>query len=150
MRDRADQLLLAIVDLKTGSYAIPADALQLKLYAGLVLLDPRTRELARPVWRISTTIVQPRADPMPAAGVVRTAHFTRQQILTDTRAYLDVADAATRLDAVEVLARKPGSHCIFCAAKPTCPARRAQREAQAALLFSPVNFDAAELAAFEA
>jgi hypothetical protein len=140
-RDRADQLRLSIVDLKTGSHVIQADALQLKLYAALVLLDPRTRERARPVWHISTTIVQPHASPMPAGGAVRTAHFTRQQILGDTMAYLDVADAATRPDAVGVLARIPGEHCLFCPAKPACPARRAQREAQAALMLSPVSFD---------
>ena len=144
-RDQCDQLRLAIIDLKTGSYLIQADALQLKLYAGLVLLDPRTRERARPVWRISTTIVQPHASPMPEDGAVRTAHFTRQQILDDTMTYLDVADAATRPDAVEVLARNPGSHCLFCPAKPACPARRAQREAHAALLPSPVSFEAEAL-----
>jgi hypothetical protein len=143
-RDRADQLRLSIIDLKTGSY-VKADALQLKLYAALVLLDPRTREWARPVWRISTTIVQPHASPMPRDGAVRTAHFTRAEILSDTMAYLDVADAATRPDAVEVLARTPGNHCMFCPAKPACPARRAQREAHAALLFSPVSFDAEAL-----
>jgi hypothetical protein len=146
-RDGADQRRLSIIDLKTGSYIIQADALQLKLYAALVLLDPRTRELARPVWRISTTIVQPHATPMPADGAVRTAHFTRQQILDDTMTYLDVADAATRPDAVEVLARTPGNHCMFCPAKPACPARRAQREAHAALLLSPVSFDPEEVEA---
>jgi hypothetical protein len=140
-RDRANQLRLSIIDLKTGSYVIQADALQLKLYAALVLLDPRTREQARPVWHISTTIVQPHANPMPEGGAVRTAQFTRQQILADTMAYLDVADAATRPDAVEVLARIPGEHCLFCPAKPACPARRAQREAHTALLLSPVRFD---------
>jgi hypothetical protein len=148
-RDHADQLHLSIIDLKTGSFVIQADALQLKLYAALVLLDPRTRERARPVWHISTTIVQPHANPMPVGGAVRTAHFTRQQILGDTMMYLDVADAATRPDAVEVLARTPGSHCLFCPAKPACPARRVQREAHAALLLSPVSFDADELAAIE-
>lgn len=146
-RDRAHQLHLSIIDLKTGNYVIQADALQLKLYAGLVLLDPRTREQGRPVWRISTTIVQPHASPLPEDGAVRTAHFTRRQILDDTMMYLDVADAATRTDAVEVLARKPGNHCLFCPAKPACPARRAQREAHAALLLSPVSFDAEALEA---
>jgi hypothetical protein len=146
-RDPAHQLHLSIVDLKTGSYLIQEDALQLKLYAGLVLLDPRTRSWARPVWRISTTIVQPHARPMPDRGAIRTAHFTRQQILDYTAAYLDVADAATRPDAVEVLARTPGSHCLFCPAKPACPARRAQRETHAALLFSPVSFDVEALKA---
>jgi hypothetical protein len=149
-RDDASQLRLAVIDLKTGSYAIQADALQLKLYAALVLLDPRTRELARRVWHISTTVVQPHASPMPADGAVRTAHFTRADILTDVMTYLDVADAAIRPDAVEVLARVPGGHCIFCPAKPVCPARRARREAHAALLLSPVSFDAPELAATEA
>lgn len=146
-RDRADQLRLSIIDLKTGSYIIQADALQLKLYAALVLLDPRTRERARHVWHISTTIVQPHASPLPEGGAVRTAHFTRQQILDDTMMYLDVADAATRADAIEVLARKPGNHCLFCPAKPVCPARRAQREAHAALLLSPVSFEAEALEA---
>jgi hypothetical protein len=144
-RDRAGQLHLSIIDLKTGNYVIQEDALQLKLYAALVLLDPRTRERARSIWHISTTIVQPHASPMPTGGAVRTAHFTRQQILGDTIAYLDVADAATRPDAVEVLARKPGNHCLFCPAKPACPARRAQREAHAALLLSPIRFDAEAL-----
>jgi hypothetical protein len=146
-RDRADQLRLSIIDLKTGSYVIQADALQLKLYAALVLFDPRIRERARPIWRISTVVVQPHASPMPAEGAVRTAHFTRQQILDDAMTYLDVADAATRPDAVEVLARKPGDHCIFCPAKPACPARRAQHEAHAALLLSPVSFDPAAVEA---
>jgi hypothetical protein len=141
-RDRANQLRLSIIDLKTGSYVIQADALQLKLYAALILLDPRTRDLARHVWHISTTIVQPHAKPMPADGAVRTAHFTRQQILADTMNYLNVVDAATRLDAIEALQRTPGEHCIFCPAKPACPARRRQREAHAALSFSPVSFDA--------
>jgi hypothetical protein len=149
-RDRADQLRLSIVDLKTGSYVVRANALQLKLYAALVLLDPRTRDLARHVWHISTTIVQPHASPMPADGTVRTACFTRADILADTMAYLDVADAATRPDAVEVLARIPGEHCLFCPAKPACPARRARRDAHAALLLSPLSFDADEAAAFEA
>jgi hypothetical protein len=144
-RDAADQLHLSIIDLKTGSYTIQADALQLKLYAALVLLDPRTREQVRHVWHVSTTIVQPHASPMPEGGVVRTAHFTRRQILDDAMTYLDVADAATRPDAVEVLARNPGTHCLFCPAKPVCPARRAQREAHAALLLSPVSFDAEAL-----
>jgi hypothetical protein len=146
-RDGADQRRLSILDLKTGSYLILADALQLKLYAALVLLDPRLRKLARPVWRISTTIVQPHASPMPAGGAVRTAHFTRAEILAAAMAYLDVADAATQPDAVEVLARTPGNHCMFCPAKPACPARRAQREAHAALLLSPVSFDPEEVEA---
>jgi hypothetical protein len=59
--------------------------------------------------------------------------------------YLDVADAATAPDAVEVLARTPGEHCLFCPAKPGCPARRARREAHATLLLSPVSFDAEAL-----
>jgi hypothetical protein len=79
---------------------------------------------------------------MPARGAVRTAHFTRRDILAEAMSYLDVADAATRADAVEVLARTPGEHCIFCPAKPACPARRARREAHAALLLSPVSSDA--------
>jgi hypothetical protein len=147
-RDQADHLHLSIIDLKTGSYLIQADALQLKLYAALVLLDPRTRDLVRHVWYISTTIVQPHASPMPDGGSVRTARFTRAEILADAMNYLDVADAATRSDAVEVLARKPGDHCVFCPAKPACPARRARREAHAALLFSSVTDT--ELAEFEA
>jgi hypothetical protein len=146
-RDGAHQLHLSIVDLKTGSYLVQADVLQLKLYAALVLLDPRTRAPARSIWRISTTIVQPHANPLPAGGAVRTAHFTRRQILDEAMAYLDVADAATRPDAVEVLARTPGDHCVFCPAKPACPTRRARREAQAALFFSPVSFDAEALEA---
>jgi hypothetical protein len=145
-RDHAARSRLAITDLKTGSYVIQADALQLKLYAGLVLLDPRIRAQAQHVWQISTTIVQPNAQPMPTAGAVRTAHFTRQEILDEVMAYLDVADAATRPDAIEVLERRPGNHCIFCAAKPGCPARRAQREAHAALLLSPVSVDDDDMA----
>jgi hypothetical protein len=146
-RDGALQLHLSIVDLKTGRHPVPADALQLKLYAALVLLDPRTREQARPIWHISTTVVQPHADPLPAGGTVRTEHFTRRQILDTARDYLDVAHAATRSDAVEVLARTPGDHCVFCPAKSACPTRRARREARAALLFSPVSFDAEALEA---
>jgi hypothetical protein len=149
-RDGADRLRLSIIDLKTGSYLVLADALQLKLYAALVLLDPRIRDLVHHVWHVSTTVVQPHASPLPTGGVVRTAHFTRAEILTDAMTYLDVADAAIRPDAVEVLARVPGEHCIFCPAKPVCPARRARREAHAALLLSPVSFDAAELEAIEA
>jgi hypothetical protein len=144
-RDATNQLRLAVVDLKTGSYVVQADALQLKLYAALVLLDPRTRDLARRVGHISTTVVQPHASPMPVGGAVRTVQFTRQEILAAAMAYLDVADAATRPDAVEVLARIPGEHCLFCPAKPACPARRERREAHAALLLSPVSIDAEAL-----
>jgi hypothetical protein len=146
-RDGAHQLHLSIVDLKTGSYLVQAGAMQLKLYAALVLLDPRTRERARHVWRISTTVVQPHAAPLPEGGAVRSEYFTRRQILDTAMAYLDVADAATRPGAVEVLARTPGDHCRFCPAKPACPTRRARREARAALLFSRVSFDADALEA---
>jgi hypothetical protein len=146
-RDENNRVRLSIVDLKTGNHLVAADALQLQLYAALLLLDPRTRDFTRHVWHIDCTVVQPHAKPMPATGAVRTVQFTRREILDSARAYLALADAATALDAVEVLARKPGEHCIFCPAKPACPARRAQREAQAALLFSPVSFDADELAA---
>jgi hypothetical protein len=149
-RDATNRPRLSIIDLKTGNYLVGADALQLKLYAALMLLDPRTRVLTRNTWYIDCTVVQPHIRPVPADGPVRTAQFTRQEILDSAKAYLELADAATALDAVEVLPRRPGDHCIFCPAKPVCPARQAQREAHAALLLSPVNIDADTEAAFDA
>jgi hypothetical protein len=149
-RDPTGRVRLTIVDLKTGTYLVAADALQLQLYAALLLLDPRTRDLVSRVWHIACTVVQPHVRPMPTGGAVRTAHFTRQEILSNASAYLAVADAAVALDAVEALPRRPGEHCIFCPAKPACPARQAQREAHAALLLSPVSIDSDDFAAFEA
>jgi hypothetical protein len=59
--DRQDRQHLGIYDLKSGALKVAPSALQLQLYAALLLLDPRAREALRHVWMIETVVIQPHA-----------------------------------------------------------------------------------------
>jgi hypothetical protein len=129
-RDHKNRLRLNVYDLKSGAYKVAPSALQFSLYAGLLLVDPRTRDALANVWLINTIVVQPHATTTRtnSNGGVSRAQHTHLSILRTTFEYLTLARAATGAFADE-LPLIPGSHCLFCPARIACPVRREKRDA---------------------
>jgi hypothetical protein len=105
--------LVAVVDLKFGIYTVPADALQLAVYAllGAALFGVAPEG-------VITWIVQPRA--LHLHGPARGAHYTPAD-LAAVEHYVRVAAART---AAPDAPRKAGEWCTFCRAAAACETRR--------------------------
>jgi hypothetical protein len=134
-RDDRNRHRLSIYDLKSGSYRVAPSALQLRLYAAFLLLDPRTRDAVADTWLIDTVVVQPHAAAARtqdastnAFGVSRT-HHNHLSILQTAFRYTMAARAAAS-DYAEDLPLVSGEHCLFCAARPGCPVRQKKRNAK--------------------
>ncbi len=133
--------LIEIVDLK-GGRGVVVEAVgnkQLRTYAlGAVLANPGD-------WRtVRATIVQPRA-PHPD-GRIRSEEFDvidlfdwtvdlQEAMAKAAKAQWDFGFASNEGWASAYLAA--GDHCIFCKAKPTCPALRTKALAEAHTFFKP-------------
>jgi hypothetical protein len=105
--------LAAIVDLKFGVYAVPADSLQLAIYGVLA-----TALFSASPDGFTTWIVQPRAAHLH--GPTRGAHYTPSDLSAVER-FIRVAAART---AVADAPRKAGEWCTFCRAAASCEIRR--------------------------
>jgi hypothetical protein len=116
--------LAAIIDLKFGVYAVPADALQLAIYAVLAATVFGTAPGG-----VTTWIVQPRAAHLH--GPARGAHFTSID-LTVVEQYIRCAAARTT---VPDAPRKAGEWCTFCRAAAICETRRQAVTARQKSLF---------------
>lgn len=108
--------LAAIIDFKFGSYVVPADALQLAIYALLA----GARFGITPAG-VTTWIVQPRG--LHLHGPARGAHYTASDLAT-VEQY--VRAAAARTAAPDAL-RQAGEWCTFCRAAAVCATRRMAR-----------------------
>jgi hypothetical protein len=104
--------LAAIVDFKFGSYVVPADSLQLAIYAVLAGTQFGTAPDGVITW-----IVQPRALHMH--GPARGAHYLPTELAT-VEQHIRAAAART---AVADAPRKAGEWCTFCRAA-ACETRR--------------------------
>jgi hypothetical protein len=116
--------LAAIIDLKFGSYAVPADSLQLAIYA--VLAGAR---FGVSTGGVTTWIVQPRAPHLQ--GPVRGVHYTR----ADLAAVEQHIRAAAARSAVPEAPRRPGEWCTFCRAAVSCETRQQASAARPKSLF---------------
>jgi hypothetical protein len=116
--------LTAIIDLKSGAYAVPADSLQLAIYA--VLAGARYGFAPDGV---TTWIVQPRA--LHLHGPARGAHYTTAG-LAAVEQYIRAAAART---APPGAPRKAGEWCTFCRAAASCETRRQASAARPKSLF---------------
>jgi hypothetical protein len=105
--------LVAIIDLKFGSYVVPADSLQLAIYAVLGV----ARFGVAPAG-VTTWIVQPRAPHL--SGPARGAHYMGAD-LAAVEQYIRAAAART---AVPGAPRKAGEWCTFCRAAAACETRQ--------------------------
>jgi hypothetical protein len=121
--------LAAIIDLKFGVYAVPADSLQLATYAVLASALFGTASDG-----VTTWIVQPRASHQQ--GPARGAHYTSvglaavEQYIRHAAARAEVPDAP----------RKAGEWCTFCRAAGSCETRRqAVMARQKSLFFQRVR-----------
>jgi hypothetical protein len=116
--------LVAIVDLKFGTYAVPADSLQLAVYAVLAGALFGTAPEG-----VTTWIVQPRASH--PHGPARGAHYSQSALLT-VEQYIRAAAART---AAPDAPRKAGEWCTFCRAAADCEVRRQAVAARPKSLF---------------
>jgi hypothetical protein len=116
--------LVAIIDLKFGVYTVPADSLQLAVYAVLA----GTLFGVAPTG-VTTWIVQPRAAHLQ--GPARGAHYT-QADLAVVEWFIRAAAART---AVPDAPRKAGEWCTFCRAAASCEARKLAIAARPKSLF---------------
>jgi hypothetical protein len=116
--------LTAIVDLKFGTYVVPADALQLAIYA--VLAGARFGIAPEGV---TTWIVQPRA--LHLSGPARGAHYTQAGLAAIEQHIRSAATDALSQDAP----RKAGEWCTFCRAAVTCETKRQASVARPKSLF---------------
>jgi hypothetical protein len=105
--------LVAIIDLKFGSFVVPADAPQLVIYA---LLAGAQFGIAPS--GVTTWIVQPRA--LHLHGPARGVHYTPADLVT-VEHYVRAAVART---AAPDAPRQAGAWCTFCRAAATCETRR--------------------------
>lgn len=119
-RDKKGRWHLTIYDLKSGIYPVPASALQLQLYAGLLLVDERTRDLCTDAWQLETVVVQPYNDMHGVDGIARADH-TQLSILKTLFNYAMVLHTATG-EAMTAQPLMSGKHCLFCPARVSCPA----------------------------
>jgi predicted RecB family nuclease len=103
----------AIVDYKFGIYPVPADSLQLAVYA---LLAGRMFGISPA--GVTAWIVQPRAEH--PAGSARGAHYTAAQLAAVEQV---IRQAATRAR-LPNQPRVAGSWCTFCRAADDCETRR--------------------------
>lgn len=108
---------LWVIDYKHGQgVAVDAeDNPQLKYYALGAILKIGDRA---PVNEVKVAIVQPRASHR--LGPIRTASYTKDEILDFGTDLIDAAHAAVKPDAPLAA----GSHCQFCKAAGVCPALR--------------------------
>src|SRR5262249_1719644 len=110
--DRSHRLV-AIIDLKFGIYAVPADSLQLAIYAVLAAamfgIAPEG---------VTTWIVQPRATHLH--GPARGARYPAADLQAVERC---LRAAVARVAAPEA-PRVAGEWCSFCRAATTCEIRR--------------------------
>jgi hypothetical protein len=108
---------LWVIDYKHGQ-GVAVDAVdnpQLKYYALGAILKIGDRA---PVNEVKVAIVQPRASHR--LGPIRTASYTKDEILDFGTDLIDAAHAAVKPDAPLAA----GSHCQFCKAAGVCPALR--------------------------
>jgi hypothetical protein len=116
--------LAAIIDLKFGGYVVPADSLQLAIYA--VLAGARFGVAPAGV---TTWIVQPRA--LHLHGPARGAHYT-QADLAMVEQHIRAAAARTASPGAP---RKAGEWCTFCPAAASCETRQQASAARPKSLF---------------
>jgi hypothetical protein len=105
--------LVAIVDLKFGTYVVPADSLQLAVYAVLAAALFGVAPAG-----VTTWIVQPRA--VHLHGPARGAHYRPPDLQAVEQ---HVRHAAARTASPDA-PRKAGEWCTFCRAAATCETKR--------------------------
>jgi hypothetical protein len=126
------QHVLTIIDFKSGVHPVAADALQLKLYGGMLYVT-LGEGMRRGIRSIDTVVVQPNGEGEP----IRSTRHRIADIINTLSDYVERAHVAT--DAADP-PRSAGPWCReqFCAARKDCPAfhamagRAAQREFTAA------------------
>jgi hypothetical protein len=116
--------LAAIIDFKFGSYVVPADSLQLVIYA--VLAAARFGVAPSGV---TTWIVQPRA--LHLHGPARGAYYLPGELVAVEQ---HIRAAAARTAAPDA-PRKAGEWCTFCRAAASCETRRQASAARPKSLF---------------
>lgn len=109
-----------IIDLKTGRKHVPADCLQLRLYA--------LEGLSEDSGDVETIIVQPQSHEP-----VRRHVYTHGELVVFREEVSAKAAAALTLGAP----RRAGEHCTWCRARATCPEARAEVESRALVSFAP-------------
>jgi site-specific DNA-methyltransferase (adenine-specific) len=111
--------VLTVFDLKTGLIHVPADALQLRLYAGMAFMALPPADQCK-IKFVDTIVVQPNGGMDP----VRRARHTVAEIITTLSDYVDCAHVATG-------ERDPPLHAgawcrsYFCSARTSCDVFRA-------------------------
>jgi hypothetical protein len=137
--DNRGRHVLDVFDLKTGTWPVDADSLQLQLYARLALTDPRLCEPMTEVNRIRATIVQPWRLPRDRDGrQVFRASFHRDAIIESTDAYLNNLSAITAALRPEAVPIAAGHWCHFCPMRlaPCAEHERWQAEQRAIEIYS--------------
>lgn len=119
------QGILSVFDFKSGVIHVPADALQLIVYAGMAFVALPENE-QRKIKFVDTIVVQSNG----STGPVRRARHTVAAILTTLSEYIDRSHAATGEPDPP---RQAGPWCRehFCRARIDCEAYRAFRTRQA-------------------
>jgi N6-adenosine-specific RNA methylase IME4 len=110
---------LVVFDLKSGLIHVPADALQLKLYAGMAFMALPAADQRKIMW-IDTLVVQPNGS-MDSA---RRARHRVADIIKTLSAFVDIAHVATD-DPNPPLHAGPWCRKNFCSARTSCDAFRA-------------------------
>jgi hypothetical protein len=118
--------VLTIVDFKSGVHPVPADALQLKLYAAMIYLSLPAFTTTT-IRRIDTVVVQPNGDGEP----IKHARHRVAELINTLAEYVERTHVATGTTDPPRTAR-PWCREHYCAARRDCPAfaALAGREAQ--------------------
>jgi hypothetical protein len=125
--------VLVVFDFKSGLIHVPADALQLQLYAGMAFMALSPADQCR-IRFIYTVVVQPNGGGDP----IRRARHSIAEIITTLSDYVDRAHIATG-DPNPPLHAGPWCRSHFCAARSSCDVFRAYVAREAVAEFSTVT-----------
>jgi predicted RecB family nuclease len=109
--DHRHRRLQDVLDFKFGGWPVPADSLQLAIYAVLAANAYGPHPDGVRCW-----VIQPRAQLAPVAGV----HYTLEHLAAVAQLVRQAVTAAAAPDAP----RQAGEWCTFCRAADSCETRR--------------------------